>query len=143
MNKGFGTTCSDKPDYYNQIQGYFKMGAILMKGYFSEDECMYDVDQAQMFMISPAPNKCERAWPTEGMPFGCPEGVECYMKQGCDADTQEMKFGFWEEDKHCKGRPDSVDSMPFREMALQMLGLELCLQNQALNNMAFTVSCIN
>lgn len=143
LNKGFGTTCSDKPDYYNQIQGYFKLGAVLMKGYMSEDQCMYNVDQAQIFMISPNPNKCERAWPKEGMPFGCPEGVECYMKQGCDSDTQEIKIGFWDEDKNCKGRPDSVHSMAFQDMAAEMIGIEHCVSNPEMNGMAVRFSCMN
>jgi hypothetical protein len=114
MNKSFGTTCSDKPDYYHQIQGYFKQGAMLMKAYMHQDECMHDLDQASYFSIMPAPNKCERSEPE-----GCPEGVgECFMKFGCDSETQEMKIGFWNDDKWCKGRPDNVHSMDFQGMYL-------------------------
>jgi len=143
MNKGFGTTCSDKPDYYNQIQGNFKLGAILMKGYLDESQCMYDEDQAQIFMVAPAPNKCEKVWPEPGMPFGCRQGTDCYSKSGCDADTQDFKVGFWEDDKHCKGKPDNVHSMPFQEMAAEMMGYEHCKGSKEMGGMALRMSCIN
>jgi hypothetical protein len=127
MNKAIGTTCSDKPDYYHQLQGYFKLGAILMKSYLTEDECLYNLDQARFFNLMPYPNHCERVWKGEDH-WGCSEDAEeCFMKSGCDSDTQGFKMGFWSDDKWCKGRPEYIHEIPFSGMHLLYLSIFLLL----------------